>query len=190
MMQEMGISAIDAPTGLVTPVPIRLWFTAPELSYALIDDNHNRPLHPLMGPFFRRYLSRFESMDDDDNKTRHPYTGLCDTRKWARTMFEDWEIDHVVEENDIGRAIPNQHLRRNREHFSTPHTARDPNKVDEIEVKKEDLQGMIQHPPKVGAVWFHHERESINTSHACDRHYIPRHHLSCHCQRTKQSRRR
>ena len=104
-------------------------------------------------------------MDDDDNKTGHPYTGLCDTRKWPHTMFEDWEIDHVVEENDIGRAIPNQHLRRNRERFSTPHTARDPNKVDEIEVKKEDLQGMIRHPPKVGAVWFHHERESINASH-------------------------
>jgi len=31
MMQEMGISANDAPTGWVTPVPICLWFTAPEL---------------------------------------------------------------------------------------------------------------------------------------------------------------
>ena len=29
MMQEMGISAADAPTSGVTAVPIRLWFTAP-----------------------------------------------------------------------------------------------------------------------------------------------------------------
>jgi len=42
MMQEMGISATDFPTGWVTPVPIRLWFTAPELGHALIDDNNDR----------------------------------------------------------------------------------------------------------------------------------------------------
>jgi len=119
-----------------------------------------------MGPFFRRYLSRFESMDDDDDEMGHLYTGLCDTRKLACTMLENWEIDHVVEENDIGRAIPNQHLRRNRERFSSPHTVRDPNKVNEIELKSEDLQGMIRHPPNVGAVRFHHEPKSINTSHA------------------------
>jgi len=71
-----------------------------------------------------------------------------------------------VEDNDIGKAIPNQHLRRNRERFSTPHTARDPNKVEEVELESENLQGMIRHPPKVVAVWFHHEPESINTSHA------------------------
>ena len=70
MMQEMGISAADAPTGWFTPVPIRLWFTAPELGHPLIDDNHDRPLHPLVGPFLREYLSRHEDMDDgDDNET-------------------------------------------------------------------------------------------------------------------------
>jgi len=66
-------------------------------------------------------------------------------------------------------TIPNQHLRRNRERFSTQHTARDPNKVEEVELESEDLQGIIRQPPKpwkVGAIWFHHELESINTSHA------------------------
>jgi len=56
-MQEMGIAAADAPTSWVTPVPIRLWFTGPELGHPLIDDNHDRPLHPLVGPFVRGYLS-------------------------------------------------------------------------------------------------------------------------------------
>jgi len=32
-MQEMGISASDAPTSGVTQVPICLWFTAPELGH-------------------------------------------------------------------------------------------------------------------------------------------------------------
>ena len=51
MTQEMGISAADAPTSGVTPVPIRLWFTAPELGHPLIDDNHDSPFHPLVGSF-------------------------------------------------------------------------------------------------------------------------------------------
>ena len=103
-------------------------------------------------------------MDDDDDEMGHLYAGLCDTRGLACTMMEDWEIDHAVEDNDIGKAIPNQHLRRNRERFSTLHTARDPKKVEEIEFEGEDVQGMIRHPPNVGAVWFHHGPESINTS--------------------------
>ena len=57
---------------------------------------------------------------------------------------------------------------RNKERFLTPHTARDPNKIDEIELESEDLQGMICHPPKVRAVRFHHEPErSVTSSHAC-----------------------
>jgi len=67
-MQEMGILAADAPTSGVTPVHIRLWFTAPELGHPLIDDNHDRPLHPLVGPFLRGYLSRYEDMDDEDDE--------------------------------------------------------------------------------------------------------------------------
>ena len=43
MMQEMDISAADAPTSGVTPAPTHLWFTAPELGHPLIDDNHDRP---------------------------------------------------------------------------------------------------------------------------------------------------
>ena len=39
LMQSMGTSATDAPTSWVTPVPIRLWFTAPELGHLLIDDH-------------------------------------------------------------------------------------------------------------------------------------------------------
>jgi len=146
-MQEMGISATDSPASWVTPVSIRRWFTDPELGYHLIDD---RFLHPLIGPFLRRYLSSFEDMDDDDDEMGHLSTGLCDTRGLACTMLEDWEIEYAVEDNDIGKAITNQHLRRNRERFSTPHTARDPNKIEEVEIKSDDLKGMICHLPKVG----------------------------------------
>ena len=54
IMQEMCISAADAPTSWVTLVPMCLWFTAPEVGHPLIDDNHDRPLHPVVGPFLRR----------------------------------------------------------------------------------------------------------------------------------------
>jgi len=96
----------------------------------------------------------------------HLYTGLCDTRMLARTMLEDWEIESAVEENDTGKTIPNHHLRRNIERFSTPHTARDPSKVEEVEFESEELEGMTRQPLKVGAIRFHHEPKSINTSHA------------------------
>ena len=86
MMQEMDKLAADAPTSGVTSSPIRLWYTAPEMGHPLIDDNRDRPLHPLVGPFLRDYLSRHEDMDDDDDEMGHLYTGLDDTRVLARTM--------------------------------------------------------------------------------------------------------
>jgi hypothetical protein len=96
-------------------------------------------------------------MDDEDNEMGHLYTGLGDTRVLARTMLEDWETEPAVYDNDKGETTPNRHPRRNRERFSTPHTARDPNKIQEVELESEDLQGMIRQPPKVGAIRFHHD---------------------------------
>jgi len=81
-------------------------------------------------------------------------------------MLEDWETEPAVYDDDQSKTVSKGHPRRNRERFSTPHTARDPNKVQEVELESEDLQGMIRQPPKVGAIRFHHEPESSNTSHA------------------------
>jgi len=119
-----------------------------------------------VGPFLREYLSRHEDMDDEDDEMGHLYTGLCDTRVLARTMLEDWETEPAVNDNDTGETTLNPHPRRNKERFSTPHTERDPNKAEEVEVESEDLQGMIRQLPKVGAIRFPHEPESTNTSHA------------------------
>jgi len=166
MMQEMDISAADATTSGVTSSPIRLWYTAPEMGHPLIDDNRDRPLHPLVGPFLRDYLSRHEDMDDDDDEMGHLYTGLGDTRVLARTMLEDWETEPAVYDDDQSETASNVHLRQNRERFLTPHTAREPNKIQEVELECEDFQGMIRQQPKVGAIRFHHELESSNTSHA------------------------
>jgi len=165
-MQEMGTSAADAPTSGVTPAPIRLWFTAPELGHPIIDDNHDRPLHPRVGLFLREYLSRHEDMDDEDDEMGHLYIGLCDTRVLTCTILEDWKTEPADYDNDKCETTPNRHPRQNRERFSTPHTARDPNKIEEVELETEDLQGMIRQPPKAGAIRVHHDPESIDTSHA------------------------
>ena len=98
-MQEMDISAADAPTSGVTSSPIHLWFT--ELGHPLIDDNHDRPLHPLVGPFLRGH----EDMDDDDDEMGHLYTGLDDTRVLARTMLEDWETVPAVYDDDQRETV-------------------------------------------------------------------------------------
>jgi len=81
----------------------------------------------------------------------------------ARTMLEDWETEPAVYDDDQSETASKGHPRRNRERFSTPHIARDPNKIQEIELESEDLQGMIRQPPKVGAIRFHHEPESSKT---------------------------
>ena len=135
-MQEICISAADAPTSEVIPAPIRLWFTTPELGHPLIDDNHYRPLHPMVGPFLREYLSRHEDMDDEDDEMGHLYIGLGDTRVLARTRLEDWETEPAVYDNNKGETTPNRHPRQNRERFSTPHTARGPNKIQEIKTRE------------------------------------------------------
>jgi len=105
-------------------------------------------------------------MHDKDDEMGHLYTGLCDTRVLARTMLEDEETEPAVYDNDKGETTPNRHPRRNKERFSTPHTARDPNKIEEVELESEDLQGTIRQPPKVGVIRFYHEPESTNTSYA------------------------
>jgi hypothetical protein len=121
MMHEMGILAADAPTSGVTPAPIRLCFTAPELGHPLIDDNHDMPLHPMVGPFLREYLSWHEDIDDEDDEMGHLYTGLCDTRVLARAMLEDWEPKPVVYDNDKSETTPNRH-RDGTENVSRPRT--------------------------------------------------------------------
>jgi len=70
MMQEMAILTTDSPTDPSIQAPIHLWFTAPEVGHPPFDDNHERPLHRLVGPFLHEYLSRFEGMDDDSWRRR------------------------------------------------------------------------------------------------------------------------
>jgi len=105
-------------------------------------------------------------MDDEVDEMGHLYTCLCDTRVLARTMLEEWETEPAVCDNDTGETTLNGHPQRKRERVSTPHTARDPNKIEEVEFESEDLQGMIRHPPKVGPIRFHKEPKSTNTSHS------------------------
>jgi len=74
-------------------------------------------------------------------------------------------VDYVAEKND-NLSAPDQYLRSSGERFSTPHTARDPSKIDEIELENKDLHEMIRQSMEVGTVWFHYEPESTVTSHA------------------------
>jgi len=169
MMYGMEISTTDVPTNSSSQALIYLWFNAPELGHSLIDDNHERPLHPLVVPFLRDYLSRPDDMDVDDDEMGHLYTGANDTgdtRYLARSMLEDWEGEKGVEQDQNGNMLPNPNSQRSRKRFSTPDTARDPSKIEETELECEDLQEMIYHLPRIGAVRFHHAPESMDTSHA------------------------
>ena len=135
----------------------------------------------MVGLILHRYLSRFESIDDNDDEMRHLYTGSSDTQCLACSILKDWEVEHVEDENDKASAVPSRHFQKSRKQFSTPHTARDPNKIDEIELENEDLQGMIHQPSRVGTVRFHHETKSTDVSHAgVNSNHIPGHYLDHH----------
>ena len=166
MMQEMGMSLVDSPTESSSHDPIYLWFTTPELGHPLIVDNHERYMHPLVGPFLREYLSSYDGVDDDDDAMGHLYTGHGNTRTLARSMLDSWDMDPEDTDEINLRSVPPQFLRSHRERFSTPHVARDPGKIVEIDLDIEDPRILLRHPPPVGAVRFYHEPESTDSSHA------------------------
>ena len=91
-------------------------------------------------------------MDDDDDEMGHLYTGLDDTRMLARTMLEDWETVPAVYDDDQRETVSKGHPRRKRERFSTPHTARDPNKIQEFLTRE---RGFAGHDPPTAEGWGH-----------------------------------
>jgi len=153
---------------------------APELGHPLIDDKYERSLHPLVGLVLHRYLSRFEGIDDNDDEMRHLYTGWSDTRCLACSILETERLSKL-KVRMTRQARCQAHIQKRREQFSTPHTARDPKKIDEIKLENEDLQGMIHQPSRVGTVRFHHETKSTDVSHAgVNSNHIPGHYLDHH----------
>ena len=75
-----------------------------------------------------------------------------------QTMKEGWSDKASAELSPIAdRATA-------RERFSTSHLARNPLKLPEIELDDEDFLSMIKNPPAVGAVRFHMDPESLDTS--------------------------
>jgi len=93
MMRELGHSDSLLHGMSDQPPSIQLWFTCPELGHPLVDDNYDRPLHPLLGPFLRDYLFNPEGFDDNDDEMGHLFaTGQDDSRTLARDMLDSWDI--------------------------------------------------------------------------------------------------
>ena len=66
------------------------WFTASELGFPLLDDNYNRPIHPLVETYARECLQDPELLDDNEE------AGMCcestahNLPELMRCMIEDW----------------------------------------------------------------------------------------------------
>jgi len=61
---------------------------APDLGHPLVDDNYDRPLHPLVGSFLREYLFNFDGFGDNDDKMGHLHVSVQDNlRTLARDML-------------------------------------------------------------------------------------------------------
>ena len=95
------------------------WFTASELGFPLLDDNYNRPIHPLVETYARECLQDPELLDGNEE------AGMCcestahNLPELMRCMIEDWgQQDGTSQVEDL--KVPPT----NRERYSVPHAAR------------------------------------------------------------------
>jgi len=89
MLQDLGTTD-TTPHGTPAQSPsIQIWFTSSDVGRPLNDDNYDRPLHSMIGPFLRDYLSGFGEFDDDDDEMGHlHFLAQHGSRSLARDMMD------------------------------------------------------------------------------------------------------
>jgi len=137
--------------------PPWLWFTLPELGFPLLMDEYLRPIYPEIEEYMRRLVSNdqdWEQVDDEDcwgvdymeptPQIRGKMTAILHT--WGE---EQPEIAQVV------KIKPSPE----RERFSVPHAARDPQILKDRNLENEDIFELIKNPPDIGAVRIFEQSE-------------------------------
>jgi len=93
MLQDLGTTEVTPHSASAQASANHVWFTSPELGHPLQDDNNDRPLHPLIGPYLREHLSGSGDIDDDDDEMGHLHvSGQHDSRFLAWDMLDSWDV--------------------------------------------------------------------------------------------------
>ena len=110
--------------------PPWLWFTLPELGFPLLMDEYRRPVHPEIEEYMQRHVSDdqdWEQVDDEDCWGVDYTEPASQIREKMKAILHTW--GEKQPETEQAERIK---LSAERERFSVPHAARDP----QIEIHK------------------------------------------------------
>ena len=111
------------------------WFTASDLGFPLVDDDYNRPMHPLVESYARDCLQDPGMLDDNEeagvccDNTAHSLSELI------QHMLEDWGQQDWAKPADNFKTQSTS-----RERYSVPHAARNPEIIQDCELESEDIR--------------------------------------------------
>jgi len=142
--------------------PPWLWFTLPELGFPLLMDEFLRPIHPEIEEYMRRHVSNdqdWEQVDDEDCWGVDYVAPTPQIREKMTAILHTWG----AEQPEIAQAV-NMKPSPERERFSVPHAARDPQVLKDSNLENEDIFELIKNPPEIGVVRIFEEPEFWDTS--------------------------
>ena len=135
------------------------WFTSSDLGFPLLDDNYNRPIHPLVETYARECLQDPEMLDGNEE------AGECceGTEHSLIELLQNMITDRGHQDGTPQEADPKA-LPTNRERYSVPHAARNPDIIQDCELDNENMAAMILNPPNKGVVRIFTEPGCLDTS--------------------------
>ena len=144
--------------------PPWLWFTLPELGFPLLRDEFLRPIHPDIEDYMRRHVSNdhdWEQADDEDCWGVNYVAPTPQTLGKMSAILHTWGEEQSATAQAVDVAMKSS---PERERFSVPHAARDPQVLQDRNLDNEDIFQLIKNPPAIGAVRIFEEPEFWDTS--------------------------
>jgi len=118
----------------------------------MLTDAYRRLIHPEIEEYMRRYVKidqDWEKVDDEDCWGVNCTEPMTEIKEKIESILLTWGWKHP-EEEEADMIKPNPE----RERFSVPHAARDPEILKDRKLENEDIFEIIRNPPDVGATWI------------------------------------
>ena len=153
---DLPIKGADRSTSCEPPWK---WFTSSDLGFPLLDDIYDRPIHPLVETYARECLQYPEMMDGNEEAGEHGEGAEHSLMDLLQNMITDWGHQDGSPQEADPKA-----LTTNRERYSVPYAARNPDIIQDYELDDENTTAMVLNPPNKGVVRFLTEPGCLDTS--------------------------
>ena len=134
------------PTGYTVQDGPWKWFTTSDPGFPLVDDEYYRLMHPMIESYVSD-CSRDPELLDNNEETGN----LCDDSahglpEQMKLMLSDWG------QQAWAQSVEGLHVKpTNRERYSVPYAARNPDIIPDCKVANEDPVAMTLDPPLKGS---------------------------------------